>query len=343
MSERRYDLGVRRTRHDGPGLENIEALRSALQARLEQAILLGTRAESVVRAFSTEFVEVIEVDGVEFPERDGRITEIVRHVLGRREILRAFREGVVEGQDGRHLVALFELEADGAWWLAWRWYREVGDRLSPFDGEWETAHSSDEARLPNELRSWIDIGSFALTEMSYAEEVEVEAEILAATLRLTAPIPDTIEAIAEFVGELFDAEFLEHGVSGVVVMGMRGRDAERWELTGGGALPCSLDDFVRSVSAQMHASAVVVIHEVLVEEGDRTLRGFCYAVEYEGQRFERILALRRDARGRPIGVLRHSEMVDQPLDWLGIEPVHNVEIIPDYPGFWQYMPEVIEA
>ena len=100
--------------------------------RLERAILLCAGVESEIRAFSESFAEVIEVAGLDTPERDGRVTEILRHVVERPEIRRAFRQGEVVVEEGDHTVrwaVALELDGAGRWWCAWRPFEELREQI----------------------------------------------------------------------------------------------------------------------------------------------------------------------------------------------------------------------
>ena len=135
----------------------------------------------------------------------------------------------------------------------------------------------------------------------------------------------TAQALADRVGEVLDPQVVRGEQQQVVVFLARGPQVIRVDLPE--ELAVDPTDLVRALAQRWRADAVVVACPVSPPPEAQADAAWNYAIERDGEKLDRLVALRLDPQGAVTHVrLMLRRHTNPHLVWLGVPPASPVEV-----------------
>jgi hypothetical protein len=338
---------VRRQPTTGIELTHVELLRNQLMHEVEQAVALVGQPAETLRFYVEGAVEEYDLgDAVQTDPEAGPALAAMFVKLGQQEgPIRRFRVGELavagDGDRRRRAIAILEvMSLDEAglparWWTATRLFGQGEAGIGVTHGDWVEAEGDDPAELPVPFGDWVDAAPEYLEMLAMRETAQAPPTpvVRAAVGRLVEPVPDDALGVARVAGGLTLGDATGGPMSYLLVLVLRGRDYERWEIRGEPG--CSMDDLMRAIAAFSRADAIGLVHPGVVElqtpQGEQERRALLARMERNGQMALHLQTQAVAADGR----LEATEAFLQDLGesgdegWLGVDP--TVEVTIDVP------------
>ena len=188
----------------------------------------------------------------------------------------------------------------------------------------------DVEAIPEGFREWLDVGRAELESLEQREQPRAAdmPQVRSAIAQLRQPLPEEPAKMAAVVGAMIREELRATGLTCTLVFAATDTTLERWEAHG--KLPCTVDDFMRSIAARDEA-IVAIGHVGLVsfEINGQSRRGFFCDIERAGRRGRWMLPVMQEGDPLPQDVpgleQELGELADAEAAWLGVAPKVGID------------------